>query len=771
MAFRNALPPREQALAELAMCDPADLSKVQKLRVIHSRCAQAGVLTGASVSSASATAHAASAAGDGASDVAKLHQLFDAAVANGMPQLVCHYVDEVCGHDDFSSPDGVEAYLQDGEMVAEWAASSLRSAERALDQAAALRTQGAADEVDRAGAVFEALRDVLVALGADPAAGGDSAEAAETATAQPSADGGATSPGFQRRLQLAHDDAARRMQHAAALSWALREGLVAGAAASQDRYGGPAQWASEMTVRRAAAAAAAAAADLPPDADGGGLFLDDLLAGVGVHAPPYPFKSATEAAERVFRHGSAAPAALVAKQSLFLYYLLDAGLPPDGAPARFASHVRLHPRLFVETRCAALLDDHGNSASLELACALLPGASHPGLPLGFVATLAARGKPADALAVARARRSDVAAGFKGFSNSTRTDGPGGVRDGRGEVFAGGSMGAWSDGYSGDGYGGDGRVTDATVEAELGVAVRLECGLATEAFVCARDAVAAAPHASRRAVADKLVARLASHAAKRGALESVLDLPFDGELEPALTSWLDSNAGTVAGAAEHLGVVYYLTRGRTTEAAARAAALAGGARALPAEALAALEAAVRSMPESMQRLHLVGAAEARDEACGGKRALARGLVVQPATPTDFAKTPAGAILPSEKSPGSCGVLRAMGGALAHGEPTSAGGHVPFFAAPLAASAAAANTLGDAGPDTADVIADDVVADASPTMPDGGRGAGDETAMMSARLATGGGGGSWTALDIRDGDEEEPLDGAMDVDADADGDGDG
>ena len=241
MAFRNALPPREQALAELAMCDPADLSKVQKLRVIHSRCAQAGVLTGASVSSASATAHAASAAGDGASDVAKLHQLFDAAVANGMPQLVCHYVDEVCGHDDFSSPDGVEAYLQDGEMVAEWAASSLRSAEQALDQAAALRTQGAADEVDRAGAVFEALRDVLVALGADPAAGGDSAEAADAATstqlAQLSADG---SPGFQRRLQLAHDDAARRMQHAAALSWALREGLVAGAAASQDRYGGPA---------------------------------------------------------------------------------------------------------------------------------------------------------------------------------------------------------------------------------------------------------------------------------------------------------------------------------------------------------------------------------------------------------------------------------------------------------------------------------------------------------------------------------------------------
>ena len=43
MVSSNALPPREQALAELASCDPADLSKVAKLRVIHSRCAQAGV--------------------------------------------------------------------------------------------------------------------------------------------------------------------------------------------------------------------------------------------------------------------------------------------------------------------------------------------------------------------------------------------------------------------------------------------------------------------------------------------------------------------------------------------------------------------------------------------------------------------------------------------------------------------------------------------------------------------------------------------------------
>ena len=219
-------------------------------------------------------------------------------------------------------------------------------------------------------------------------------------------------------------------------------------------------------MRRASAAAAARAADLPPDADGGGLFLDDLLAGVGVHAPPYPFKSATEAAERVFRHGSAAPAALVAKQALFLYYLLDLGAPPEGAPARFARAARMHPRLFVETRCAALLDDHERTESLTRACALLPGASHPGLPLRFVASLAARGKPADALAVARARRSDVAAGFKrSQGESTTGTSPWVTCQWVAPVRGSRRTRLW-------------RRSSAW-------RFRLECGLATEAFVCAR----------------------------------------------------------------------------------------------------------------------------------------------------------------------------------------------------------------------------------------------------------------------------------------------
>ena len=445
--------PLESALAALADRSPAELSRVPTLRAAHAACAAAGVFDGGAASaSASAAAHAASAAGDGAVDVAKLHQIFDAAVHHGMPQLVCHYVDEVCGHDDFSSPDGVEAYLQDGEMVAEWAVAALASAAVVLEQAAALRVPSAAADVDRAGAVFEALRDVLCALGASPSAGGERGAGASSAGA------GARDParGFQSRLQSALDDATRRAQHARALAWALREGLC-GASVS-DRHGGPAAWAGSVAARRASAAAAAAASNLPPPVDAGALFLDDLLAGVGDRPPSYPFKSAAEAAERVFAEGSAAPAALVAKQCLFLYYLLDAGAAFDAAPpARFARAARMSPRLVAETRAAALLDDRERVEALDEACALVPRVAHPGLAARFVAALVSRGRPGAALATARARSDEEANASSEEANASS------------EEYA-----TWED-------------ESSCAEAELGVSVRLECGLATEAFLAARGA--------------------------------------------------------------------------------------------------------------------------------------------------------------------------------------------------------------------------------------------------------------------------------------------
>jgi hypothetical protein len=107
----------EAALAELAACNPAELSRVTKLREVHARCARAGVCT--STAAGSSAAAAAEIVGTGAADVALLYALFDTAVLHGMPQLVCHYVEEVCSHDDFSSPDGVEVSVHPYPCVRE----------------------------------------------------------------------------------------------------------------------------------------------------------------------------------------------------------------------------------------------------------------------------------------------------------------------------------------------------------------------------------------------------------------------------------------------------------------------------------------------------------------------------------------------------------------------------------------------------------------------------------------------------------------------------
>ena len=371
MAFRRAPHRGRRTLTAPAMCDPADLSKVRKLPgdplAVRAR---RRLLTGASVSSASATAHAASAAGDGASDVAKLHQLFDAAVANGMPQLVCHYVDEVCGHDDFSSPDGVEAYLQDGEMVAEWASEAFRRVQ-ALDQAAALRTSRAPRTRSTAPA---------------PSSRRSETSSLRSARTPPRA---ATAPRRPRRGDVATAGAADTLQAAGSEAARWRTTTPRGGCSTPRRSPGrcardssPAPrrcwdryvWAPRSgrrrlpfgEPRRRRRRRRRTYRPTPTAAGSSSTIYSRAWACTRRRTRSSPRRRLRRGCS--FFTGSAAPAALVAKQSLFLYYLLDAGLPPDGAPSRgSASHVRLGDAAFVETRCAALLDDHSRGSSLELA--------------------------------------------------------------------------------------------------------------------------------------------------------------------------------------------------------------------------------------------------------------------------------------------------------------------------------------------------------------------------------------------------------------------
>jgi len=678
-------PTGEAALETLVSCLPADLSRVAKLREVHAACSAAGV-----VDARSATAE--TSAGDdddGAGDVARLHSLFDASVRHGASSLVCHYVDEVCGRDDFSSPDGVEAYLRDGEMVAEWAVAATRRAEAVLVSAsasAASNVPSAADAADAAAAVFEATRDVLGLLGARPDAAGEPEplEQHRGAGRAGGADGATDAASMRRKLQISFDDASRGGAHAAALAWLVREGL--GGATTPDRHGGPAAWTGAVRARRAAAAAASAdgssTSDGPsgtgivtgiPALDDGALFLDDLLHGAGEHPPPYPFKSATEAAARVFGGGSARPDALVAKRCLFLYYLLDAGAPAEGAPASFARSARLSPRLFAQTVAAAALDDWDSQTALDEARALVPKMARKDLPAKFVAALVARGAPAAALAAARARGPPA---FDAFDDDASHD----ASPSSSSTFVAFAQ-----------------------EADLGVTVRLECGLATEAFLAASAATAAAPPERRDALAGALAARLASHAASKDALGTILELPFEGALERALCAWLRENCGRAPGAPAHYAVQYFLLRGRAAEAAAEAAATAPP---LPAETRDSLNTAIAALPEPLKRLRLDGAAAAA-LADGGERALARGLETGTASPAEIAATAAGAAAGAAASGGGFGSFEPGAGTLAvldgpgpfagghpGGPGPAVGGRPPFFAPPRLTSGETKNPRGDA-----------------------------------------------------------------------------
>ena len=668
-------PAGEAALETLMSCLPADLSRVAKLREVHAACSAAGVVDARSTAETSAGDD-----DDGAGDVARLHSLFDAAVRHGASSLVCHYVDEVCGRDDFSSPDGVEAYLRDGEMVAEWAVAATRGAEALLASASASAASNvpsaadAADAADNAAAVFEATQDVLGLLGARPDAAGEPEplEQHRGAGRAGGPDGaGSDAASMRRKLQMSFDDASRGCAHAAALAWLVREGL--GGATTPDRHGGPAAWTGAVRARRAAAAAASAGAPEASDGgagkgvgprgvpalDDGALFLDDLLQGAGAHPPPYPFKSAAEAAARVFGAGSAKPDALIAKRCLFLYYLLDAGAPADGAPASFARSARLPPRLFAQTVAAAALDDWDSEKRLAEACALVPKMARADLPAKFVAALVARGAPAAALAAARARGSTSRAALDGD-----------------EADASSASAA----------------SAFAQEADLAVTVRLECGLATEAFLEAAAATDAAAPERRDALAGELAARLASHAAGRDALGTILELPFEGALERALCAWLRENCGRAPGAPAHFAVRYFLLRGRAAEAAAAAAS----AGTLPAETRRHLDAAIAALPEPLRRLRLDGAAAAALDYGGGTRALALGLETGTATPAEMADTAGGAaagaaasgggFVPSfEPGAGTLAVLDGpgpfAGGYPVPGEkPPAVGGKPPFFAPP-------------------------------------------------------------------------------------------
>lgn len=540
------------ALDEIAILPPAALGKISTIRRIHARLTDAGCVNVITEPCEDVHARATNA------DVERLHEIFDACVAGGAPSVPTHYADEACVDESFVSDDGVEAYVRDGECVLAWAMRALKNASTRLDGSSGRPDEARASAAEDATRTLDALRRTTETLGAD--ASGRTA--------------GEVAPQF-KRLQSVRDEVVCRQLQAEALLWAARSGLSSGAVGAA--HGGPAAWAGAVQRRRAAAQ------ECSSDGRFGGpmsTFLDDLLAGVGEHKPAYPFKTVSEAARSVFVEGDASPTALIAKRCLFLYFLLDSGLPHDGAPLDYARQARIHPRLFMETRAAVLLDDMANEAALDEACALLPQIAHPLLPVKFIASLAKRGRSATALMVARARAP---------------------------------------------HGALATTPDAETMA-LDVSIRLDCDLVAEAFVAARDSFKLLPKLHEVKTGRYLVSLLLDHGVRQLCLDNILALPFYGEMEKILLELLWERRESVP---IETGVEYLLNRGRALEAASLYTKAKEEGR-LDAQRTVKLKA---RLEENLAQLPVPQKVLARDAATDAKDAsviLPRRLVVESST---------------------------------------------------------------------------------------------------------------------------------------------
>ena len=543
------------ALDELAILPPSALTSIGTLRRVHASLVAAGAQ---GLHTDPTTDRTAPASGE---DVERLHEIFDACASAGAPSTATHYVDEVCGDARVVSDNAVEAYLRDGECVLEWAKKSLTRAAFRLDGASGRPAEARRAAAEEATRTLDALRRATEALGAD-ASGRTASDVA---------------PQF-KRLQSVRDEVVCRQLQAEALLWAAR-GETSDAAGA--RYGGPAAWAGAVQRRRSAVVEA----DARCSGASMSTFLDDLLDGVGEHRPAYPFRTLTEAARSIFVDGSASPTALVAKRCLFLYFLLDSGLPHDGSPLEYARQAHIHPRLFQETRAAVLLDDAENEASLDEACALLPKVAHPLLPVKFIASLAARDRAATALVVARARA---------------------------------PTGASS--------------TPDTETIGLDVSIRLACGLVAEAFLVVRDAYESFPELHRSKAGAHLVRLLLDHGVEKLCLEKILSLPFYGDMEDALLELLWNTRDDVP---VESGIAYLLDRGRALEAKALFTRAKTEGRLADDHAAKLIE----RLRESSARLPASQKAFAMDGDVSRKTngVLPRALVVEDATSEDMSTT--------------------------------------------------------------------------------------------------------------------------------------
>ena len=497
-------------------------------------------------------------------DTDRLNEVFLVCVQIGLTSVIVHFIDEISNDANCVSADAVEARLRDGENIFQFMVDLMEEEKESMMEAVKRKNSSSSsnskteeEEKEEEGALaramvtFQCARRVFETLGAEDV--GSRRHNSSSSSSSHNIDNNSDNIMIEK-LNALRDESIDLANKAEATMWAVEEGLLKSGHLG-NKFSGVAKWSNEVKERRANAKTAYGYDDMSRGDDGDEccLFVDVLLRYLkeksgNADVASYPFKSVPDALNAIWggRGGSSEDeeVAQVVKKSLFLYYILDAGLPWKEAPARYARNARIGSKTYSEIRLASLLDESWTFASEPLKdiitsealpnCATLSGRF---LPLQFVKVVHLRGETAAALRTLRARdRNDF-------------------------------------------------TFESVEKATLDVEVRIELGLVAEAFLCAKEQLSLAVRSMAATKGDEeeekeelivieqlaniLTMKIAEYCADVRQLDQIIAMPLqntalNGSMERAFLSWLWENKIRDDVSAEHT-ILYFLQRGRTAEA--------------------------------------------------------------------------------------------------------------------------------------------------------------------------------------------------------------
>ena len=492
-------------------------------------------------------------------DTDRLNEVFLVCVQIGLTSVIVHFIDEISNDANCVSADAVEARLRDGENIFQFMVDLMEEEKESMMEVVKRENSSSNSKTEeedegalaRAMVTFQCARRVFETLGAEDV--GSRRHNSSSSSSSHNIDNNSDNIMIEK-LNALRDESIDLANKAEAAMWAVEEGLLKSGHLG-NKFSGVAKWSNEVKERRANAKTAYGYDDMSRGDDGDEccLFVDVLLRYLkeksgNADVASYPFKSVPDALNAIWggKVGSSEDeeVAQVVKKSLFLYYVLDAGLPWKEAPARYARSARIGSKTYSEIRLASLLDESWTFASEPLKdiitnealpnCATLSGRF---LPLKFVKVVHLRGETAAALRTLRARdRNDF-------------------------------------------------TFESVEKATLDVEVRIELGLVAEAFLCAKEQLSLAVRSMAATKGDEeeekeelivieqlaniLTMKIAEYCADVRQLDQIIAMPLqntalNGSMERAFLSWLWENKIRDDVSAEHT-ILYFLQRGRTAEA--------------------------------------------------------------------------------------------------------------------------------------------------------------------------------------------------------------